>query len=279
MGNQNFTSLLKFKSWYDFKGSAADDQLINDLIQQSSMDLLAYLARKSLLKSTYTEYSDGTGGGRILLRQWPVLSVTLLTDTGTTIPATSYAPNTSPPSPPGYGYFLDPWDGTPPGSPQYLTAIGANFRRGRRNICATYVAGFLAQAEPATVPAKSPFTVKAMQQFGLWSQDEGVTNSSTGAALTKVTGVPTTGQYAVNEGVYTFAAADTGNAVLLNYDYVPATLERACREMVGERYAYRPRIGQKSQSFQGNVTATYDNSGLTDFVKNMVQPYKRMTPA
>jgi hypothetical protein len=41
--------------------------------------------------------------------------------------------------------------------------------------------------------------------------------------MTRVTGVPTTGQYAVSGAVYTFAAADVGKSVIIDYEYSLAT--------------------------------------------------------
>jgi hypothetical protein len=40
-----------------------------------------------------------------------------------------------------------------------------------------------------------------------------------GTALTRVASAPTTGQYSVAAGVYTFAAADTGVTVYIDYQY------------------------------------------------------------
>jgi hypothetical protein len=57
-------------------------------------------------------------------------------------------------------------------------------------------------------------------------QDEGVYYAATGVQLTSVASGPTVGQYiagAVGVGQYTFAAADTGVAMLIYYTYTVAT--------------------------------------------------------
>ncbi len=277
MGQQDLTTIAKFKSWYDFKGNAADDNLIAQLITRRSMDILAYLDRKTAYKTTFAEYYDGTGTAKLMLRQWPVLKVNSLTIGG--VAQTVVAP-------PSTGVFLNPYDGYPPGRQQivsinnYTPGIypASGFCRGNNNIYVNYDAGYCVQDEPGTIPAAAAFQITALQTWGSWMRDDGVKNAATGAALAKVTGTPATGQYAVNEGVYTFAAADTGVAVLISYSFVPATLESACLEAVAERYGYRQHIGQKSHSFQGNVTTSFDNSGLTAFVMEMIQPYKRRVP-
>jgi hypothetical protein len=62
------------------------------------------------------------------------------------------------------------------------------------------------------------------------------------------------GQYAVVNGVYSFAPADAGSTVLLTYGYVPADLASCCMDWAAERYAYRSRIGQHSKSLGGQET-------------------------
>jgi hypothetical protein len=76
--------------------------------------------------------------------------------------------------------------------------------------------------EPATVPA-TPFQVTVVNA-AQFKQDWGVRYTNTGIPLTRVAASPAVGQYSVNTstGVYTFAAADTGAAVLICYTFVAA---------------------------------------------------------
>ena len=53
--------------------------------------------------------------------------------------------------------------------------------------------------------------------------DQGVFYAATGVQLTLVASGPTTGQYSVAAGVYTFAAADTGLSVNISYLYTVTT--------------------------------------------------------
>jgi hypothetical protein len=70
----------------------------------------------------------------------------------------------------------------------------------------------------------TPYTVTPTPPgSGTYATDLGVSYSATGAPLTKVASGPTTGQYSVAAGVYTFAAADTGLSVLISYTYTSAT--------------------------------------------------------
>lgn len=75
----------------------------------------------------------------------------------------------------------------------------------------------------ASIPT-TPFTVTITPpNSGIFATDLGVQDGTTGANLTKVASGPTAGQYSVAGAVYTFAAADTGKAIFINYSYTVAT--------------------------------------------------------
>jgi len=78
---------------------------------------------------------------------------------------------------------------------------------------------YLQADEVRTIPATpGPYTITTTHA-ATFQEDGGVTKL--GVPMTKVTGTPLTGQYAVNvlTGVYTFAAADQGVVVHINYRY------------------------------------------------------------
>ena len=87
-------------------------------------------------------------------------------------------------------------------------------------------------------------------------------------------GTPSTGQYNVSSGVYTFAAADAGAAVLVSYGFIPAAINNACIEWVAERYRYRTRIGQSAQTVAGQQTASYSLKDIPDFIQASLDPYR-----
>lgn len=77
--------------------------------------------------------------------------------------------------------------------------------------------------EAHTIPS-TPFQVTITPPgSGTYLADYGVTFAATGIPLTKVASGPTTGQYTVSAGMYTFAAADTTLSVLINYSYTSTT--------------------------------------------------------
>lgn len=88
----------------------------------------------------------------------------------------------------------------------------------------TATTGLLMSAvgEAGTIPA-TPFQVTVANGAN-FDTDLGVVWADTGLPLTKVASAPTTGQYSVSAaGVYTFASADTGKSVLIDYLYTATT--------------------------------------------------------
>ena len=84
----------------------------------------------------------------------------------------------------------------------------------------TLSAGQLATsfAEAAIIPSGSPYTVTVANAANV-ADDYGVVYAATGLPLMKVASAPSAGQYSVAGGVYSFASADAGKAVLVSYTY------------------------------------------------------------
>ncbi len=125
--------------------------------------------------------------------------------------------------------------------------------------------------EAGTIPAVSgPYTVTVTNSATFLS-DLGVVFAATGVQLTRVASGPTTGQYSVAAGVYTFAAADTLLGVLINYNYSTAT--GASMITIGN-----PAMGS-GPTFQVNLTNTFNskviNLQLNSCVSNKLSfPWK-----
>lgn len=270
MAAPNLTNYANVKAWLAL-ATDNDQQMIVRLIGEASGMILRYLQRPGFSKASYSDVYDGCGTPRLFIDKWPVLSVSSLVVDGNTIPALQ-APQTGC----GYGYILQTWNGAPPGQPQSLTLRGGKFCYGQSNVAVNYVAGYSIANEACKVPA-APCQVTVQQPSGAWAQDDGVTYAN-GNALTAVTGTPSAGQYnapsAAAPGIYTFASADIGQNMLISYSYTPFDIEQACIELVGERYRYKARIGEKSHSISGQVTVSFDNSGIPDIVKNLLLPYQ-----
>lgn len=74
-----------------------------------------------------------------------------------------------------------------------------------------------------TAVPTTPYTLAAAPpNTGTWVSDLGVIDGN-GVPLTRVAAAPTTGQYTVAAGNYTFAAADAGKLMFVNYSYTNAS--------------------------------------------------------
>lgn len=109
--------------------------------------------------------------------------------------------------------------------------------------------------EAHTIPG-TPFTVTAANGANFF-MDLGVYNAATGLPLVQVASGPTPGQYSVNPatGVYTFAAADTGDAILLNYLWEDAS--------TGKSLDIANVLMGTTPKFQLVLTQTYDGKSIT----------------
>ena len=98
----------------------------------------------------------------------------------------------------------------------------------------------------ASIPASTPFTVTVTNSatFGkdLGVQYVGAPPAGNQQQLARVTGTPTTGQYSVSAGVYTFAAADEGLAVQISYEYLPATAAGHTNQVNNQLMGYGPTL-------------------------------------
>lgn len=114
----------------------------------------------------------------------------------------------------------------------------------------------IADGEAGTIPAATPFTVTVANSAG-WQLDLGVKYTDTGLPLTRVASAPSTGQYSVAAGVYTFAAADTGMAVAISYTYQPTS------NTTGETVTMtNPLIGT-APAFKSVVSQTFNGERVT----------------
>lgn len=271
----NLTTLQNLKSWLSVT-STTDDALMSRLIIQISGMIYAYLQRSSFIMQNYTDYRNGNGNCSMLLDNWPVLSVSSVQVGSLTVPA----------APPGInmcqaGWFLNPWSGFPPGRAQSVNLRGYFYSSGNGNVAISYVAGYAVQNEAWTVPVGTPPAITPNSPYGSWAADNGVAYAN-GIKLVAVASNPTIGQYVPPtyggaQSWYSFNVADEGANILITYSYIPAPIEQACIEVCSERYKYKSRIGNKSQSVAGQETVSYDLSGFPDAVKEMLGPYMDMT--
>ncbi|MGH7192242.1 MAG: hypothetical protein ACREJM_01770, partial [Candidatus Saccharimonadales bacterium] len=106
--------------------------------------------------------------------------------------------------------------------------------------------------ETAPIPA-TPYAITVTHSTN-WTVDRGVIATNGGQAFTKVASGPTTGQYSVAAGVYTFAAADTGVSVSISYDY---------SSTAGVEIVYANTLQGVAPTFQIKFATTYNSQQCT----------------
>lgn len=115
--------------------------------------------------------------------------------------------------------------------------------------------------EAGTVPASSPYTVSAVNA-ATFADDYGVVYAATGLPLAKVASNPIAGQYSESAGVYTFAAADAGKAVLLSYTYSVAGS--------GQQFTLANPLLGTTPTFQAQLYTSFQGKTVTVSLYNCV---------
>jgi hypothetical protein len=116
--------------------------------------------------------------------------------------------------------------------------------------------------EADSIPAVSTYTI-TVAQSAHFVADLGVHYASNGNPFTLVASAPTVGQYMVNAatGVYTFAAADEGVAVLIDYTYSATT---------GYSLASGNPLMGNTPKFAATFTQIYEGNTITINMPNCV---------
>jgi hypothetical protein len=261
----NLTDLATVKK-YITNVSTNSDNVLAGLVSSESQTFLDEIGRLNLESASYSEVRSGTGSKFIQLMNFPVTAITSLGINGCPL-SLSTAWNMK-------GYIFD--------ANGKLTLICFAFLYGRGNIAVSYTAGYApitVTAELQTIPATAPYTIQVANPN--WRSDGGV-NYFGGAALTPVSGAPSTGQYFVTPlgqnyaGQYLFAASDAGKQVQITYNFagIPADIVGAVNEMVALRYAQRSTAGQDSQSI-GDSTTKFTKDDYTKHVWRVIKKYKQ----
>jgi hypothetical protein len=267
----DLTNLAALKAWLGLPaGPAASDATLAVLITAASRAICAALSRPNVLPQDYAEVLDGDRR-TLTLRHWPALQVRSVTWNGVAVPQIAAGSVGA-----AFGYILRPGDLAPPGTPQALDLFGVAPSHRRANVVVDYRAGYAVIDETQTIPVVAPFALAPLAPYGAWASDLGVFYAENGGPLAAVAGAPAAGQYAVSDGVYSFAADDAGAAVSLSYGYIPQDLAQAAIELAAERFRAADHIGVRSKSLGGQETVSFDGAAMSAPVLALIQPYRRV---
>jgi hypothetical protein len=279
MARNDLTTLARVKT---FLGITSNDATIDLRLQQyitrMSATVLQYLSRDTLLYTARNELLSGSGNPKIMLPNYPVLSIESIAINTLDVPV-----NPTPPI--GSGFWFEPYNGIPPGTPQLVLLAGYAFTRGTANIAIGYTSGYAMLAEPAVVPA-TPFKVTPLQTYGIIAEDIGVTYAD-GTPLVAVASAPATGQYVAPKPLigtgatdyYTFSLGDVGADVLLSYSYIPDAIEGAVVQWLAEQWQYKDRIGVASKTLGGQETISYIVNDIPKYIKLAIASFRNFAIA
>lgn len=275
MADTLLTTLSHVKDWLNIEpsNSNADDYLLR-LIKSASQFALNYMQRDSISSQVYSEIYDGYGNSFMVLRQFPVTEILSLSLDGKPIPAAGGDGINTPWTD---GYVLEAPKTAP--AQQRLTLFGRRFPHSRSSVYVTYKSGYMVNDEAQNTqeyPTDEPtFT------FYTLTEDLGVTLED-GTPLTKITTSPDLLQdmeyYCDDEGGYYFAPNQAETKVLISYSYIPPDVEQAVWELVGERYRAQDRIGVNSKSLGGQETVSFDIRSMSPYIRELLNPYRRVVP-
>lgn len=269
---ERLTTLTAVKDWLNIQTDSSDS-FLNRLIVSASQYALDYMNRDTFALTEYTQEGKGNGKDTMLLRNWPVVSVSSVGIQGTVIPAATIG-NAGLPS---NGYTIS----QPYNAPQSLNLYGRSFYYGAF-VQVVYQSGYAASQE-IDIPASNTdpvgdYCTVVTSEAGQWISDNGVLID--GVAATLVTANPTGGQYAVDEfGTYTFnAAADEGKTATISFDYCPYSVSEAVTELIAEWYRRKDRIGLLSKTLGGQETVTFSQKDMNDTIRNAFNFYSNVVP-
>lgn len=119
----NLTTLNAVKRWLNLQDSSDSDQLLSDMLAGASAAVRQYLSR-DVLSASFDWTTDGTGSDRMMTREFPVLSVSLLEVDFSPVPVSVRGS-------PGYV-----------AGPDKISLIGYKFTKGHMNVHVVYTAGW-----------------------------------------------------------------------------------------------------------------------------------------
>jgi hypothetical protein len=114
----------------------------------------------------------------------------------------------------------------------------------------------------AAIPGTPYQITPTVPSSGTWTFDLGVRDSN-GVPMTRVASGPTTGQYSVAAGVYTFAAADTTKVVFISFQYTATSTTAKKSTLVNPLMGYAP-------SFRADLYLPYNGKTLIVTANNCV---------
>ena len=270
MATERLTTRAAVKGWLGIgDDSTSGDEGIDRVILAASQFVRNYLNWGPSFGATeYNQFQVGHGRSSLMLKHWPVISISSLHIGGTNIASATFASGV-----PSNGYYLGPLRD----APMSIDLAGYSFWRGSP-VQVIYRAGFETSQSFVLAVDEGNIVPVVPTDRGQWIADVRVTKGGV-EMVSILTGTPLTGQYRVDDyGTYTFSTADVGQTVVITYSYVPWDLAQATTELISEWLKRKDRIGLLSKSLGGQETVSFSQADMNNSVKGMLQSYKNVVP-
>ena len=114
----------------------------------------------------------------------------------------------------------------------------------------------------AVIPTTPYQITPTVPSSGTWTRDLGVKNAN-GQPLTRVASGPTTGQYSVSAGVYTFASADAATTVYINFQYTATSTTAKKDTIQNVLMGYAP-------TFAADLYFPFQGKSLIFYLRNVL---------
>ena len=117
--------------------------------------------------------------------------------------------------------------------------------------------------EVGTIPAPSgPYTIQSANHT-TFVDNLGVYDQTAGIWMVRVASGPTTGQYSLASGTYTFAAADSGHVVQLTYTFTVSTgyTIQYANQLMGAATTFQLHLWNEYTSSQNHQSQVYSKFG------------------
>jgi hypothetical protein len=290
-------TVAEVNDWIGEGSDTIDNDIIQRTITNLSRKATDAVCHRRFLSNVHTITNiryDGGGRDTLIVRDYPIISVSSLTINGSSIPqSTDYiregftidqageqntlriiSAGTNTMSPYNRWGWGDGNDSVP--AQWENGARGLAFSRGIQNVGVTYDCGFYDEQDNESFAILSGTTSYTVTYATTFYQDLGVTG------FTLTTGTPAEGEYAASNGVYTFNASDAGKTALISYTYgiIPYDLNEAMYVWVAENVSSRQWLGKKAQNIglSGSTGTSYTRLSIPEQTADVLEHYTRRFP-
>lgn len=252
-----------------------DNEILQSLISGCSSFILEHLNRRIALE-TYSEARNGSDARALMLRQFPVVSVSEVWLFGRTLVQPAQVNPISGAVMPETGYVID--------RDRFVTLPGrffgpSHFRGGANSVLVNYVAGYVTPATRAiaALPGWQPDSDYAAGSQVAPGNGFLFTTDVPGESGAVLPQFPTGVGSSVQDGDLTWLATDPYTAPVQGARMMPVGIKTAAEQLVALAYRQRDRVGDSGTGL-GPERVNYFMGDMPKTTAMMLKPYRDVVP-